>query len=82
MAQATTIKEFESVFPKLEEVLLDHAKSYKLPTQALDWYKAVSVEHCYVMMFGGVNAQLRTNRFAVPSNQCHRRQVQPRHVGA
>jgi hypothetical protein len=41
MAQKTTLKEFESVFPKLEEVLLDHAKSYNLPTQALEWYKKV-----------------------------------------
>ncbi|KAK4137665.1 putative farnesyl pyrophosphate protein, partial [Trichocladium antarcticum] len=40
MAKTTTLQEFESVFPKLEEVLLEHAKSYKLPMQALDWYKA------------------------------------------
>ncbi|KAL2130568.1 hypothetical protein VTI74DRAFT_6236 [Chaetomium olivicolor] len=39
MAQKTTLKEFESVFPKLEEVLVEHAKSYNLPTQALEWYK-------------------------------------------
>ncbi|KAK4149452.1 farnesyl pyrophosphate synthase [Chaetomidium leptoderma] len=39
MAQKTTIKEFEAVFPKLEAVLLEHANSYKLPKQALDWYK-------------------------------------------
>ncbi|KAK3905325.1 farnesyl pyrophosphate synthase [Staphylotrichum tortipilum] len=39
MAQKTTIQEFESVFPKLEEVLLEHAQSYKLPAQALEWYK-------------------------------------------
>ncbi len=42
MAQKTTIQEFESVFPKLEEVLLEHANSYKLPAQALEWYKKVS----------------------------------------
>lgn len=41
MAQKTTIQEFESVFPKLEEVLLEHANSYKLPAQALEWYKKV-----------------------------------------
>ncbi|KAL8389007.1 hypothetical protein RB595_008867 [Gaeumannomyces hyphopodioides] len=39
MAQKTTLKEFESVWPKLEEVLLDHAKSYKLPEKELAWYK-------------------------------------------
>ncbi|KAL2255893.1 hypothetical protein VTK26DRAFT_2526 [Humicola hyalothermophila] len=38
MAKTTNLKEFESVFPKLKEVLLEHAKSYNLPTQALDWY--------------------------------------------
>ncbi|CAM1508231.1 Fc.00g050790.m01.CDS01 [Cosmosporella sp. VM-42] len=39
MAQKTTLKEFESVYPKLEAALLDHAKSYKLPQEQLDWYK-------------------------------------------
>ncbi|KAH6987630.1 isoprenoid synthase domain-containing protein [Ilyonectria robusta] len=39
MAQKTTLKEFESVYPKLEEALLDHARSYKLPQEQLDWYK-------------------------------------------
>ncbi|KAL2018331.1 hypothetical protein VTK56DRAFT_934 [Thermocarpiscus australiensis] len=39
MATKTTLAEFEAVFPKLEEVLLEHAKSYNLPQQALDWYK-------------------------------------------
>ncbi|KLU82791.1 farnesyl pyrophosphate synthase [Magnaporthiopsis poae ATCC 64411] len=39
MAQKTTLKEFESVWPKLEEVLLDHARSYKLPEKELAWYK-------------------------------------------
>jgi farnesyl diphosphate synthase len=41
MAQQTTLKEFEAVYPKLEEALLDHAKSYKLPQAELDWYKKV-----------------------------------------
>jgi farnesyl diphosphate synthase len=49
MAQKTTLKEFESVFPKLEEVLLDHAKSYNLPTQALEWYK--KVRRCPITSF-------------------------------
>ncbi|KAK3308595.1 farnesyl pyrophosphate synthetase [Chaetomium strumarium] len=39
MAQKTTLKEFESVFPKLEEALLEHAKTYKIPEEALQWYK-------------------------------------------
>ncbi|KAF7554245.1 hypothetical protein G7Z17_g3091 [Cylindrodendrum hubeiense] len=38
MAQKTTLKEFESVYPKLKEALLDHARSYKLPKEQLDWY--------------------------------------------
>lgn len=41
MAQRTTLKEFEAVFPKLEEVLLDYAKKYNLPEKELDWYKRV-----------------------------------------
>lgn len=43
MAQKTTLQEFESVFPKLEEALLDHAKSYKLPQEQLEWYKKVNI---------------------------------------
>lgn len=44
MAQKTTLKEFESVFPKLEKVLLEAAESYKLPAQALEWYKKVGAQ--------------------------------------
>jgi hypothetical protein len=43
MAQKTTLQEFESVFPKLEAALLDHAKTYKLPQEQLDWYKKVII---------------------------------------
>ncbi|KAM0518450.1 hypothetical protein ACHAPE_004213 [Trichoderma viride] len=39
MAQKTTLKEFESVWPKLEEALLDHARTYKLPAAELTWLK-------------------------------------------
>ncbi|KAI8627645.1 terpenoid synthase [Xylariaceae sp. FL1651] len=39
MATQTTLKEFETVFPKLEEDLLAWAKQYKLPQEYLDWYK-------------------------------------------
>jgi farnesyl diphosphate synthase len=47
MAQRTTLKEFESVFPKLEEAILDHAKTFNLPEQQLDWYKRV----CALLFF-------------------------------
>ncbi|KAI0429501.1 farnesyl pyrophosphate synthetase [Xylaria sp. FL1042] len=39
MATKTTLKEFEAVFPKLEEDLLSWAQQYKLPQQYLEWYK-------------------------------------------
>ncbi|CAH0005110.1 unnamed protein product [Clonostachys byssicola] len=39
MAQKTTLKEFESVYPKLEEALLDHVKSYNLPKEQVAWFK-------------------------------------------
>lgn len=41
MAQKTTLKQFESVWPKLEEALLSHAGSYKLPATELAWLKRV-----------------------------------------
>ncbi len=56
MAQKTTLKEFEAVYPKLEEALLDHAKSYKLPEKELEWLKKVSgnafiqsIAYCYIV---------------------------------
>jgi farnesyl diphosphate synthase len=45
MAQRTTLKEFESVFPKLEEALLEHAKTYNIPEEALQWYKKVKIRY-------------------------------------
>lgn len=42
MAQKTTLKEFEGVYPKLSEAILDHARSYKLPQEELNWLKTVS----------------------------------------
>lgn len=39
MAQKTTLKEFESVFPKLEEVILESARKYNLPEKELEWYR-------------------------------------------
>lgn len=41
MAKSTTLKEFESVFPKLEEDLLAWARQYNLPQEQQDWYKKV-----------------------------------------
>lgn len=42
MAQKTNLKDFEAVWPKLEDTLLAHAKKYNLPEQYLQWYKRVS----------------------------------------
>lgn len=41
MAKATTLKEFESVFPKLVEDILENATKYNLPTEFVAWYKKV-----------------------------------------
>ncbi|KAI1661249.1 terpenoid synthase [Daldinia decipiens] len=45
MAKRTTLKEFESVFPKLEEDILAWAKQYNLPQQQQDWYKKMLQEN-------------------------------------
>ena len=42
MAQSTTLKEFEAVFPTLREALLEKVKHYGLPEEQLDWFKRVS----------------------------------------
>ena len=42
MAKKTTLAEFESIFPKLEEDLVAQALQYTLPQGELDWYKKVS----------------------------------------
>ncbi|KAI0893347.1 terpenoid synthase [Annulohypoxylon nitens] len=39
MAKKTTLKEFESIFPKLEEDLLAWVKQYNLPQEQQEWYK-------------------------------------------
>ena len=41
MAKTTTLKEFESIFPRLTEDILDDAKKYNLPEAFVEWYKAV-----------------------------------------
>jgi farnesyl diphosphate synthase len=45
----TTLKQFESVFPKLVQDLKQHAEQYKLPTQALKWFE----ESLYYNVVGG-----------------------------
>jgi len=37
----TSLKEFESVFPRLMEDLREDCKKYNLPDQALNWFEAV-----------------------------------------
>jgi farnesyl diphosphate synthase len=37
----TTLKEFESVWPRIVADLQDHCKQYKLPQQSLDWFTKV-----------------------------------------
>lgn len=37
----TTLKDFESVFPRLVEDLTEHCKKYNLPENALQWYTKV-----------------------------------------
>ncbi|RKF71810.1 Farnesyl pyrophosphate synthase [Golovinomyces cichoracearum] len=40
MAIMTNIKEFEAIFPKLVDDLLEHTKKYNLPDEFVQWYKA------------------------------------------
>ena len=39
----TTLKEFESVWPRIVADLEDHCKQYKLPKQSLDWFVEVGM---------------------------------------
>ncbi len=75
MAQATTLKEFETVFPTLAEDLLAHAKQYGAPQMALDWYKAVRRPN--------YSREASADQLiTVVERQYHWRQMQPRHVCA
>ena len=38
MASPTTLKEFESVWPRIVADIENHCKHYKLPKQSLDWF--------------------------------------------
>jgi farnesyl diphosphate synthase len=37
----TTLKEFESVWPRIVQDLVSHSQQYKLPRQPLDWFVKV-----------------------------------------
>ncbi|KAF4581837.1 Farnesyl pyrophosphate synthetase [Ophiocordyceps camponoti-floridani] len=39
MAKRTTRQEFEAVFPKVVDILVNHVKTYNMPSQALEWFK-------------------------------------------
>lgn len=80
MAQKTTLKEFESVYPKLEEAILDHARSYKLPQGELDWLTKVS---CVNEVDNNTVAQIANFCLFItlePRNQPSRWQMQPWNV--
>jgi hypothetical protein len=85
MAKQTTLEEFNSVYPKLEETLLDHARSYKLPQEQLDWYKKVILN---LKLFPTSQPQVNQSPFhskltcrpLVPRGQPSRWKMQPRHV--
>lgn len=40
-SETTTLQEFESIYPKLEAAILEHAQSYKLPQGEMNWFKLV-----------------------------------------
>jgi len=82
MAQKTTLQEFESVFPKLQEALLEHAKSYKLPQEQLDWYKKVGAAQWTALAWVKKAAMANTTLDTESRSQHTWRKMQPRHVGA
>lgn len=43
MAKATTLREFESIFPKLVEDILAHSRQYNLPEDFVNWYRKVGI---------------------------------------
>ena len=47
MASSTSRESFESVFPSLVQDLLDHAKKYNLPENALQWFEKVHSDTKY-----------------------------------
>lgn len=70
----TTLKEFESVWPRIVADLQDHCKAYQLPQQSLDWFTKVSlpcISHHHVTC---------SHPNPVSRLQHSRREVQPGHV--
>lgn len=41
----TSRADFEAVFPSLVDDLLNHAKKYNLPENALQWFEKVPLPH-------------------------------------
>lgn len=41
MAPSTSRADFESVFPSLAQDLVEHAKKYNMPANALEWFEKV-----------------------------------------
>lgn len=41
MAPSTSRESFEAVFPSLAQDLVDHAKKYNVPENALQWFEKV-----------------------------------------
>lgn len=44
MAPPTSRADFESVFPSLTQDLVDHAKKYNMPENALAWFEKVFLD--------------------------------------
>ena len=42
-------QEFEAVFPKLVDDLKEHAATYKLPYQAMQWFDKVRLHLCHAV---------------------------------
>lgn len=43
MTSSTSRKSFEDVFPSLTQDLVDHAKKYNMPENALQWFEKVCI---------------------------------------
>lgn len=57
-ANTTTLQEFESVWPKLQAAILEHAQSYKLPQGETEWFKLVCGRRA--MHFQSIPAEVLT----------------------
>lgn len=79
-AMPTTLKEFESVWPRIVADLEAHCKSYKLPQQPLDWFVQVRRIPPGPSRPLSVSPALTRDLRSVPQLQHSRRKMQPRHV--